>query len=1501
MSQIVEPRALPSVIERSLNAIRWRSVTIALVESLAIGLAVLVAAAVVSMAIDWAFTLSDTRWRIALTALSFAGGLAAFCYHLVPRLRQALRHRAVASRVDQHVPQLEERWSTVVEMQSANGHRPRALQRQMFSQVVNEAVALAGLVDPRQISRSRTLKSALLAFVAVFVVLALFLSLNWGQTSILLQRFLFPTTHLTATQLMFDGVVSPLPRGEITELRFLQSGLLRNRGVLFVEFESGKSDQLRLHADTEQAALFSHEIRASEPFRYRLEAGDAATDWQRIAVIDAPEFGEVELTVLAPDYANQNPSTKSVLPRHLSVLQGSRVKLRMRPTMPLRSFELGLTLSPDRPDGLGKTLFLEPSETGWYSFETQLIEDLKLTPVMTSRDGLTNELTRSCHLHVLIDKLPVARVVGKSKEQAVAKDDTLEFRVEAHDDFGVEDAELVVYSESEKDEQGNPKVLARKKIELGDQKGSKSVSADVSFDLKTLDLEIGENISYAVRVSDNRVLELDPDRVSRSDTGFEPLVDQSAQNDPVDPSANESTGEAKQPDGNETGKGKRDQKSTGPAMDDALAAEMLASAQPLTPHNPAEKDLNSRRSVEKPDKSATADRGPSRDSTIAPPSEMKPEGPVESSSKDPANASESEMNASETTSDAGGEKDRNIGKSEDGKPASDGKMPEREGVEDAASIRERREGEKKNGGSPSEGKKQDSSSEKSKKQAKQSGSGKADSGRPPVDVNFNNPLAQQSESRRLKLRIAERLAEVVRSDETSDENLSIREWIVELEERLEAIEAGMRLLVEHQLRDADRPEQMRRLDEDFASIETDVAQLREETRDNRFAFVGLQMMEISRMHVTPARDFLFRAGRQPESTDSMLHRSAHHVTRARERLQALLKRYDKAEQERKTAKALEEGVTLYEVYVEKAHHLMREAVQNRNPLQRKMAIIEVDRAYLERYAEVQRLRREMFREFSQLLADDPRLLSRFLGSIQRRRASLRNQLSELHERQEEIYSELSGWNGIEPEQQNDLWTVILELRLYAIDTLTKEVSHFTERSKSQLPLILEKSHGMEAALIERIEELETLSRVIEKDLQSWLASGDDEMVATLRQQSERMSLIAGQIEVGLDRLGFEYESAEEVSDYIGNRRVELQAVKDLIANWEQMMEAIGERRYGDLVNRDQMRLTIETEELRTSLLEIEEDLRAEFQREQELEVPQEIIDLIHKLQHQMEAITLHQQSSTFSFSSQQLPEAEARVMRALDAFEDAEETFDQIRRTVVQILDEQDVRDPNIADLEDPTLDRFLAQLEREPGIDALLGIPDRPRNLRELADLYSNRGAATRELDDANEEALARAEKLKAMPPPQPGRPREKRNEDQTEFDEDMQQARERMQEMLRESMKDLDEQLKDESLNNQQRERLQRLKEELARIEEQNRQNVNEAARWQQFAEADQIQESIRAMARGEMVPDEQWNRVLSTLGEGLWQMKGDQPPEEYRKSIEQYQDVLQQLSRTMQGDDE
>jgi hypothetical protein len=79
----------------------------------------------------------------------------------------------------------------------------------------------------------------------------------------------------------------------------------------------------------------------------------------------------------------------------------------------------------------------------------------------------------------------------------------------------------------------------------------------------------------------------------------------------------------------------------------------------------------------------------------------------------------------------------------------------------------------------------------------------------------------------------------------------------------------------------------------------------------------------------------------------------------------------------------------------------------------------VDQEYLDRYAEVLTMRREMLAEFGRILGDDPRLLARYLDLVKRRRSSLRDQLSELAKWQKETFGELSGWQSADAAQRDD--------------------------------------------------------------------------------------------------------------------------------------------------------------------------------------------------------------------------------------------------------------------------------------------------------------------------------------------------------------------------------------------------------------------------------------------------------------------------------------------------
>ncbi len=76
-----------------------------------------------------------------------------------------------------------------------------------------------------------------------------------------------------------------------------------------------------------------------------------------------------------------------------------------------------------------KQLKLTKGSDGWYHFETQLIADFALSPMLLSPHGLSNENPRTCQIEVIEDRAPTARIVGPENRCLGAADETIEIKV----------------------------------------------------------------------------------------------------------------------------------------------------------------------------------------------------------------------------------------------------------------------------------------------------------------------------------------------------------------------------------------------------------------------------------------------------------------------------------------------------------------------------------------------------------------------------------------------------------------------------------------------------------------------------------------------------------------------------------------------------------------------------------------------------------------------------------------------------------------------------------------------------------------------------------------------------------------------------------------------------------------------------------------------------------------------------------------------------------------
>ena len=463
MSSAISTHRLPSAIERKLRFVRWRHALLAMTCAVAYGSAVLISLMLISMVIDWLFPFADAGMRYLLTGGSLtavAGTLIVLGWHPI---RQALRWNHAADAVDEGIPVLEERWSTVASLSSVDPEELSPLQRAMAEQVTSEAVAMDKVVVPSLALSPVSLRPAILFASCSAAILAVLLVAYPTQMSVLVTRFWSPSSRLTATQLSSESGDQLVPRGESIDLVTRLQGIPRGSGLLTVVNSTGDVQEFALHPDKDDAERFTHRIRVDESLVYRVRVGDGQTEWHHLEAIDFPEIAEVKFEIEFPDYTERESVERDRIPKRMKVVQGSMLRVAMRPVDPLKSLSLSVT-HPERPaDALGdrdeaiEAVELAVDDSGWYHFRMQLIEDTVIRPTLVSSHGLTNQRRLFSRIDVIADKAPVARIVTPTEEMAVSLEETIDIEFEAHDDHGVATAELVLYDESQRDADGKPK------------------------------------------------------------------------------------------------------------------------------------------------------------------------------------------------------------------------------------------------------------------------------------------------------------------------------------------------------------------------------------------------------------------------------------------------------------------------------------------------------------------------------------------------------------------------------------------------------------------------------------------------------------------------------------------------------------------------------------------------------------------------------------------------------------------------------------------------------------------------------------------------------------------------------------------------------------------------------------------------------------------------------------------------------------------------------------
>ncbi len=497
------------------------------------------------------------------------------------------------------------------------------------------------------------------------------------------------------------------------------------------------------------------------------------------------------------------------------------------------------------------------------------------------------------------------------------------------------------------------------------------------------------------------------------------------------------------------------------------------------------------------------------------------------------------------------------------------------------------------------------------------------------------------------------------------------------------------------------------------------------THNTPYAFLGLQIADISAANLTPARDYFWKSLQADEAERrERVRQGWQQVGQALDRLASLTQKYERVKREYALSDATQRIAKMYRVFIEDAMlgPLGGGGGDRGSKFRRQMVEFDLDEEYLARLQEVLEMRRELRAELAKILAEDPRLLRRFMSSFRSGADNLRNQLSGLRERQDELTREVLIWNqtASAPDSATRAATVrsiVTRRRLAEPADLAKDIGGLADRFEAWMPL---DSTADSPELRSALDEANALAADTRELALAAQRMGSQPLApAGLRpifSQGQALYQRLAEFEVRLRRLGSSDGFAGD-AEFIVNRLAETRSLITATSSWIKRIDLLAKGSFHGAVAIEQYELATATDALAGDLADVETDLAGLLQTP-DGRLPSDLATACRELLATLdEEATPNQLASAIALERGFSARISQRQEAASEALEKAENQFDDLIKKAIVELDKLPVQDPIAQLLEDPTLDEILSQLEQESDLEAALGIPDRRSNLQVIDD----------------------------------------------------------------------------------------------------------------------------------------------------------------------------------------
>lgn len=460
----------------------------------------LVAFAVSAWGMD--FFLYSERSILWFRIFTYTTLIALLVRFLVLPLRQRVSDERVALYIEEHEPSLQAALLSALEAgrtleQPAPSGEPRvspALTRELIASVIEKCREID---YGQKIEQSRLRRfSAALAGLASAGMLAILLSPAFLQHGALLLFFPWRAEADNPYRILVSPGNSEVPRGADVEVLAELVGFAEIQVEIAVRTGAAGEWQRwpmsRSERGGEPAVASAppnvHDfilLNLQDTTEYYVEAASVRSPLYRIDVNDLPYVKQINLEYRFPAYTGLQPRREEDT-GDIAALRGTRVIVEIQPTLAvdggrvLLDEERSIEVTPNESGVLLATLDVE--RPGYYRVE------------LRGFDGELHRASSEYSIQVLDDQPPLVRFKQPGRDVRAHKIDEVFVEVEAEDDYGLGQVELV-YSITGAPEQVTPLLTGG---------GERKVTAGHTFFLEEAALEEGDFISYYARARDTR-------------------------------------------------------------------------------------------------------------------------------------------------------------------------------------------------------------------------------------------------------------------------------------------------------------------------------------------------------------------------------------------------------------------------------------------------------------------------------------------------------------------------------------------------------------------------------------------------------------------------------------------------------------------------------------------------------------------------------------------------------------------------------------------------------------------------------------------------------------------------------------------------------------------------------------------------------------------------------------------------------------------------------------